>query len=49
MEVEQIFVLDSFFSLSKNETHVDYENKKIYFGGMYIYDNPEPIPDPRVP
>ena len=48
MDVDEVFILDSSFFLSNNQTHVDFDIEKIYFGGNYIYDNPDPIPDPRV-
>jgi hypothetical protein len=41
-DAEELFLLDSFYFLSNNETHFDYDNKKIYFGGNFIYDNPDP-------
>ncbi len=28
--------------------HFDYDGKKMYFRGDKIYDNPNPIPNPRV-
>jgi len=46
--VEELFILNGIFFQDNNETHIDYDNQKIYFVGDYVYDNVSPIPYPRV-
>lgn len=47
-DIDEIFVLNGIFFQYNYETHIDYDNKKIYFAGKNVYDNQYPIPDPRL-
>ena len=47
-DIDEAFALDSSYFRSNYEMHLDFEAKKIYFRGMNVFENENPIPDPRI-
>ena len=47
-DIDEAFALDSSYFRSNYEMHLDFEAKKIYFRGLNVYENENPIPDPRL-